>query len=596
MRGTLIPAWLKNILTVDDRVIAREFSLSDVEKAEPSGDLTTQHPAEGESVDDTEELRFRRTVPLSGRKKQDGEHSGAEDNRPSMEEGIPADLHRVHECLCAIFHLPENKDIVLREFYIGYESRRPAIAVFIDGMADKLTINTHILEPLMLLTHITDDSPTHQADDIMKALLPGNQLTLAQTWEAAKYGVLSGSTTVFVDGVEAAIVVETKGWEHRTVGVAQTETVVRGPHDAFTESFRANTGLVRAQLRSENLVTEMMTVGKLGTTDIAVMYIKGLTNPSLVEEVKRRIKGIDVDYLSDSGLMEQFVEDEPRALVPQIMSTERPDRISHMLIEGHVAVFVGHSPFVLAMPVVLWTLVQTPEDAYVRFPYGTFLRFVRWTAMFIAVFLPAFYVAVANYHPEMIPTDLMLAIAGSREQVPFPLIVELLLMELSIELIREAGVRVPSVIGPTIGIVGAIIIGQAAVQAGIVSPILVVVIATTALAAFAVPNYNLNFAVRLVRFIFMLAAAVFGFYGVGLLATILLAKLTVQRSFGVPLLAPVTPSMDASPDIVLRGPGYAMNQRPTYLQTLKDWRQQPVTRPWSSNTKPRWWRKRGSRV
>ncbi len=204
-----------------------------------------------------------------------------------------------------------------------------------------------------------------------------------------------------------------------------------------------------------------------------------------------------------------------------------------------------------------------------------------------ALLMPAVYVAMTNYHPEMIPTDLLLALAGSREQVPFPVIVEVLLMEFAIELIREAGIRIPSVIGPTIGIVGALIIGQAAVQAGIVSPLLVIVVAVTALASFSIPNYTLGFAVRTFRFIFLLVGALFGFYGITLVFCVLLARLSVQKSFGVPLFAPVTPSMNSSLDVLQRGPAFTMNQRPSFLRTRDEWRQQPYTRSWSSSSKRR---------
>ncbi|MCL6445397.1 MAG: spore germination protein, partial [Alicyclobacillus sp.] len=398
----------------------------------------------------------------------------------SMDDHIPRQLDEVKICIKALFHLPENRDVVMRDFTIGTDKPIAACVVFVDGMVDKNIINTHILQPLMLLSHLAEDGVSGRIERVQETLLPGNQVTIERTWKDAVKGILMGSTAVFVDGCDAALIMETKGWEHRSVGLTQTEAVVRGPHDGFTENLRANTGLVRALLRSRQLVTEMLSVGKLASTDVAVMYIEGLTNKQLVDEVKRRISEIDVDYLADSGLMEQMIEDHPWTLLPQVLSTERPDRIAHMLAEGHVAIFVGNSPYVLAVPVVFWTLMQTSEDAYLRFPFGSFLRFIRWCALLAALMLPAFYVSVTNYHPEMLPTDLMLTIAGSREQVPFPVIIEILMMEFAIELIREAGIRIPSVIGPTIGIVGALIIGQSAVQAGIVSPLLVIVVATTA--------------------------------------------------------------------------------------------------------------------
>lgn len=567
--------WVKHLLTVDDSVMDDQFSL-------------TGKSSSDDDAGSSDESDDRHRADASARTMPEAAH----------DEEISPVLKRSKQTVEAAFRVPENADVVIRDFTVGAPQGWPAFAVFVDGMSDKLIINTHILEPLMMLTTLASktDQP-NRLETVEYTLLPGNQLTVERSWQTVIPAILTGSTAVFIDGCDAALIVETKGWEHRSIGTPQTEAVVRGPHDAFTESFRANTGLVRAKLRSERLVTEMLSIGRLGRTDVALMYIDGLTNPRLVREVKKRIEAVDVDYLADSGLLEQFLEDSPWLSVPQVFSTERPDRIAHMLTEGHVAIFVGNSPYVLAVPVVLWSLVHSPEDAYLRVPFGTFLRTIRWIALFIAMLLPSMYIAVTNYHPEMLPTDLLLAIAGSREQVPFPVLAEVLMMEFAIELIREAGIRIPSVIGPTIGIVGALIIGQSAVQAGIVSPLLVIVIAVTALASFTIPNYNLGFGVRVLRFVFLFCSAFFGFYGIALMGCVVLARLCVQKSFGVPLLAPVSPSMDTSRDVLTRGPAYAMNERPSYLQTLRDWRQDPITRPWSADTRPprRSTRNRGGR-
>jgi spore germination protein KA len=506
------------------------------------------------------------------------------DQPPQPDDPLPSRLVETRKRIEDIFYVPTNKDIVLREFVVGHKNW-PALAVFIDGMADKLTINTHILQPLMILSEVPEEDPLRRMDAVTKALIPGNQIQLAGTWKDVVNGIIAGSTAVFIDGCDQAVIVETKGWEHRSVSQPTAEQVVRGPHNAFTESFRANTGLVRAFLRSERLVTEILPVGRLGKTDVAIMYIRGLTNKSLVAEVKRRIQQIDVDYVADSGLLEQFIEDHPSSLIPQVLSTERPDRIAHMLSEGHVAIFVGQSPFVLSVPVVLWTMLHSSEDAFLRFPFGTFGRIIRWVALLTSFLMPAVYIAITNYHSEMIPTDLMLAIAASRERVPFAVITEVLMMEFSIELIREAGVRIPSPIGPTIGIVGALIIGQAAVQAGLVSPLLVIVVAVTALCSFAIPNYGLSYAVRMLRFVFLVGAAFFGFYAIALMMCILVVRLSVMKSFGVPLLSPITPTTPTAHDVLLRGPAYSMNERPAYLRTQTRWRQDPMTRPWSPFTR-----------
>ncbi len=368
---------------------------------------------------------------------------------------IAYDLAGNRKTLERVFHLPLNADLVVRDFRVGGRHPIAALAVFVDGLADKNIINTHILEPLMILTELDDEQGDIEwIEWVRRALLPGNQVMEVSMWKGAVENILAGSTLVFFEGVNAALSVETKGWEHRMVSNSQTEAVVRGPHDAFTENFRANTGLIRARLRSSHLITEMMQVGTLAGTDVAVMYIQGIVNPKLIKEVKRRIAAVQVDYLADSGIMEQFIEDDPIGVIPKFLSTERPDRVAQALTEGQFAIFVGHSPHALVAPVLFWSLLQTAEDAYLRWPFGSFIRLIRVMALAIGLLLPALYIAVTNYHPEMIPTDLMLAVAASRERVPFPVVFEVLIMEFSLELIREAGIRIPSVIGPTIGIVG----------------------------------------------------------------------------------------------------------------------------------------------
>ncbi|WP_067932683.1 spore germination protein [Alicyclobacillus kakegawensis] len=611
-----IPAWIQALFRVDDSLLAEQFVLTD-EVVEDSNDPSKGNSTTGPSADsggadaagkraagrdqgsggeseagsparggqpDARGPRPVRPVAIEDYVQQAQREEDATHQPPEQDDRLPAELTEAKRELSALFHLPANKDVVVREFVVG-RRRWPALAVFIDGMADKMVINTHILQPLMFLSEVAEDDAARRMEPITQALLPGNQIELVETWQGVVSGVVAGSTVVFVDGCRQAVVVESKGWEHRSVNLPRTEQVVRGPHNAFTESFRANTGLVRAFLRSERLVTEILSVGRVGKTDVAVMYIEGLTNKSLVDEVKRRIQAIDVDYLADSGILEQFIEDNPGSLIPQVLATERPDRIAHMLSEGHVAILVGQSPYALAVPVVLWTMVQSPEDAFLRFPFGTFGRIIRWVALLAAFLLPAGYVAITNYHSEMIPTDLMLAIAASRERVPFAVIMEVIMMEFAIELIREAGIRIPNAVGPTIGIVGALIIGQAAVEAGLVSPLLVIVVAVTALCSFAIPDYALSYAVRILRFVFLVCAAFFGFYAIALLMCMLMVRLAVMKSFGVPLLSPLTPVTPSTHDVWVRGPVYKMNQRPSYLRTQTQQRQEPITRAWSPFTR-----------
>ncbi|ARU62352.1 spore germination protein [Tumebacillus avium] len=481
-----------------------------------------------------------------------------------------------------IFFLPQNADVIIRDFTITSDTPIKAIAVFLEGMSDKTIINNNILEPLMLFSGLpAHDTTRTRVQMVKERLLPGNQIMEFGKWDDVKNGILSGSTALFLDGADKALLMETKGWEHRGVSDTKTETVVRGPHDAFNENLRTNTGLVRSRFRSERLITEMMQVGVLAPTDIAIMYVQGLTNKKLVGEIRRRIQAIDIDFLQDSGTLEQLIEESRKSFIPKMMATERPDRVAAFLSEGFVAIFVGHSPYVLIAPSLLFSMLHTAEDVYIAFPFGTFIRIIRFVAFVIAILLPGTYIAVTNYHPEMIPTDLMLTIASARERVPFPAVVEVLLMELALELIREAGIRIPNVIGPTIGIVGALILGQAAVEAGVVSPLLVIVVAVTALAAFTMPNYNMSFAVRTLRFVFIFAAAGWGFYGITLAIMVTLMHWATLKSFGVPILSPLAPRQKASMDVILRGPVYRNEVRPVSLRPQDAVRQEKIIRKWA---------------
>jgi len=334
-------------------------------------------------------------------------------------------------------------------------------------------------------------------------------------------------------------------------------------------------------MRTPDLVSEILKVGTLSRVDCAVLYVEGLTNPKLVAEVKRRINAIKADHIQDTGVLEQFIEDRPLVLVPQTLSTERPDRMAAFLAEGHVGLLLDGSPFGLIVPVTFWSLLHAAEDHFLRWPFGTFLRIVRVAALGAALLLPAVYIAVTNFHPEMIPTDLLLAIAATREKVPFPTAVEVIIMEMSFELIREAGIRVPGVIGPTLGIVGALILGQAAVAASIVSPILVIIVALTALGSFAIPNFNMAFAARITRFAYIALAAAFGFYGIAAGVFVQMLIYVSTRSFGVPFMSPVAPFAQSSGDVVLRYPSWSMELRPPFLQTSPRERQPEVARGWT---------------
>ncbi|MGE5576678.1 MAG: spore germination protein [Syntrophothermus sp.] len=510
-----------------------------------------------------------------------GQEKKESDISPRLEENL--------NWLKELFHAEKNSDIIVREFFLATDPPRKAALIFVEGLIDKKTVNLAILEPLMLLASLNKDAKPEGPDVkdpvemVLKHLVPGTQVEKRDTFAGLIDGMLKGASLLLVDGADSALLVETKGWEHRNVEKPTIEQVVKGPHEAFTEVIRVNTALIRRRIRSPHLIMEVIKVGRLSSTDVVVAYIEGLTNPKLVEEVKRRLKAIEVDFVPDSGYVEQYLEDGPFSPFPQFLSTERPDRVAAGLTEGQVAILTDGSPYVTVVPSTFTIFLQSPEDYYMRWPYTSLLRAIRLGALLIAVFLPALYIAITTFHQEMIPTGLLLAIVASREKVPFPVLLEAMLMELSLELIREAGLRIPTAIGPTIGIVGALILGQAAVQANIVSPILVIIVAVTALGAFTVPNFLAGFSLRFLRFPMMLLAGFLGLYGVAAGIAFLVLHMASLKSFGVPFLSPIAPYRPSpGGDIVLRSPLWRMEKRPVIFRPLDRWRQAPYVRTWIS--------------
>lgn len=490
--------------------------------------------------------------------------------------------------LKSVFRMPANKDLVVRNLQIATQPPTRAVVCFMDGLADKPTLNEHILKPLMLLAHLDhhvdgegESGPTvFSLETVIQRLLPGHQVSEKHDMNEVAQALLSGDSVLLFENAHTAVVVETKGFPSRSVSPPQNEKVILGPQDGFTESWRVNAALVRRRLKDPRVVTDILTVGEVSQTYVGMMYIDGIAPPKLVAEVKRRVEGINVDIVTDSGILEQYISDNPESLLPGILTTERPDRIAAYLSEGHVALLVDNSPQVLVCPITFWGLLQTAEDYYLRWPFATPIRYIRFTAILVAIVGPALYAATLNYHQEMIPTELMLFIASSRENVPLPSVVELVLMDLTFELIREAGLRIPSPLGPTIGLVASLVLGQAAVSARIVSPLMIIVVAVTGLASFAIPNYVASFGIRSMRFVFLAAAAVLGFYGVGAIGFLTVLYLAGLRTFGVPYLSPIAPNRGRASDVLTRRPMYDMEMRPTYIRTPDQRRQADVVRTW----------------
>ena len=500
---------------------------------------------------------------------------------------VSASLQENRRIIDSLYHSDINKDILIRDFTLPGNPGVPAMLVFLDGMIDKQIIDLAILQPLMLLSTIR---PGQAGADLLPTLaehyLPTNQASLVATYKDVMDGVNGGDTVLFVDGSHQALVLGTKGYQQRGVERPQIEQSVRGSQAAFSEGLRTNTGLIRTILPSHDLVTEIIMIGDRAPKKCAVMYLRNLASPELVAEVKRRLGSIRTDYALNLGVIEQFIEDQPANPFPQSLSTERPDRTAAALLEGRVALLYEGVPFSHVLPVSFFTFFHSIEDFTMAPLIANFTRLLRLTGATVSVVLPSIYLSLSYFHPEALPTELLLAIAGAREKVPFPTLFELAIMELAFEFIREAGLRVPGMLGSTIGIVGAIILGQAAVTANLVSPVMVVIVAFTGLASFTIPDYRLASVLRVIRFGFMLAGASFGLVGVAFALLLNAAVLCSMKSFGVPYMAPVAPKTMSGLDVVIRGPVFRQERRMDALNTMDSSRQPEIARGWVNQQEP----------
>lgn len=463
----------------------------------------------------------------------------------------------------SIFCIPKNKGIIIRHFNIAKETE--ACLVFIDGMVDNNIINQSILSPLMSIENFKEFIDKYPIDYIEKNVISVSNVERISNLNKAVQKILEGMSALFIHDCRECLLIGSKGYKKRNIEKPVTESVVRGAQEGFTEDLSTNITLLRRIIKNEKLLTEFLPLGKTAKTECAMVYIDGIANPKVVKEVKRRISSLNIDFILGDGMLEQLIEDNHLTPFPQILSTERPDRASSFIMEGQVVILSEGAPFALAVPVTFFHMLHTSEDSHLRWQQGTFLRFVRVFGMSVALFLPAVYAGLTLYHHEMIPTELLASITKARSMVPFPIVVEIIIMEASFELIREGGIRIPGVIGQTLGIIGALILGQAAVAAGLVSPILIIIVAVTGLGSFSIPNYSLAMSIRIIRFIFIISATIAGFYSLSAAIIVFLGLLCNIKSFGVPFLSPIAPKTKANPDIIIHQPLWRQQTRPDYI-------------------------------
>lgn len=472
--------------------------------------------------------------------------------------------------------LEDSVDLAKREFIFHAHSDIRMVCFYTDGLVNTQEIQ-NVIEVMYFKTSelIVNSEVGPIKDDIVKKIIE-NLILHPSTKPVKKVDevideILSGNTVFFINGSNDAFTVSTKGWDTRSVDEPVAEQVVRGPRDGFTENVRSNTALVRRRIRDPLFRIEAMKIGTKTKTDINIAYLKGTVKEDVLKEIKSRLQKIKIDSVLESGYIEELIEDSPLSPFPTIQSTERPDKVAASILEGRVAIFVDNSPFVLVAPTYFWQFLQASDDYYSRYYTATFYRIIRYIAFVISLTLPSFYVMLASFHQEMIPTSLALTIASGREIVPYPVLLEALIMETAFELMREAGLRMPKPVGQAVSIVGSLIIGQAAVQAGLVSPFMVIVVALTGIASFAIPNYAASFSVRLIRFPLLIASGTMGLLGFAACFSILAIHAISIRSFGEPYLAPATPFKPSDQkDALVRFPWWKMVSQPELAEGQED--------------------------
>jgi spore germination protein len=477
---------------------------------------------------------------------------------------LSSDLYTNVETIKTI--LSNSPDLVIR-FFTTRGNENVAL-IYLSSLINKPAVQDLILRPLMYEIDKTD----HLTD--INAHIPIGKLDKMESWEEVKDGILQGEAILFIENKNHAFGFCNQGWPQRAVVEPQLESSLKGSHQGFVETIEKNLALIRRYVTDENLVVKEYTIGKRAKVKVFMLYIEDIVNNDFLQQLDNRLHRIKADTVLDLGQLDELISEQTFTIFPEYLLTERPDNAASSLLHGRVILLMDHSPNALVAPMTLTAFFQSQDDFNSRWITASMLRLLRFVSFFIAITLPSIYIAIVSYHYEVIPLDLLLTIGKSRFKVPFPPILEAILMEIAIEMLREAGLRLPQTIGQTVGVVGGIVIGEAAVQAGIVSNIMVIVVAVTAIASFIIPNVDMSTAVRLIRFPMMILASLFGIVGVSVGIMLLFAHLISLNSLGVPYTSPLAPIrwLDWQ-DTFIRSPLRFMKNRPKTLKPKQAKRQ-----------------------
>lgn len=460
-----------------------------------------------------------------------------------------------------------NTGVVKRNLTLGKEDIRVLI-VYLDGMINKALVSENVISPIINSEKISIKMNDINANFINEKLISPMDVKEASTFDTVVYEMFNGNTIMFIENCKSSFIIDSSEINGRNVDKPDTEQTIRGSKQAFVEDINVNIVLLRKTIKTPDLRVELLNVGKLTKTSIAIVYLKNVINEDLPQQIKNKINSIDIDGIFDSNQIQSLIQKHKWTVFPQMLATERVDRITSCILEGRAAIIVNGSPFALVVPTTFNLFLSTPDDYYGRSLISSLLRIIRYIGLIEACSVSSLYIALTTYNPGLLPTALTLSITGTRLGLPFPTILEVVIMELALYLVQEASIRLPKVVGSTVGIVGALVIGQSVVQAGLVSPIIVVIVSLSAISSFTLPNYTIALSTIGIRLFLIACSSLLGLFGFVLGALGILVHVSSLESFGVKYLSDFSPySIDNIKDTLLVAPLHLIKKRPKYLKT-----------------------------
>ncbi|MGE5372337.1 MAG: spore germination protein [Solirubrobacterales bacterium] len=493
-----------------------------------------------------------------------------ESRHPPIEsciDGVCPDLSANRQVILKSFG--GSADLNLRQLHLGGSPGISMLVTYIDGLVNGQLVSESVMKPIVTVgerLHERSHSAEQVYDHLKNHLLTGSQVKEISRMTDLLQLVCAGNCAILIDGVASALACDTRGWNERSIEESKTEPAIRGIREGFVETLRTNISMIRRRVKDPRLRIEELSIGKISHTTVIITYIQGLASERTAQEARTRISRVVTDFILESGNIEEYIEDAPLSPFPTVLRTDRPDRVIGSLYEGRIAILIDGTPFALIVPCSLPMFLTAADDYNERSLIGSFLRALRYLLFVVSLTLPAFFVALITFHHEMLPTPLLLAIAAQREGVPFPALLEALIMEIAFEILREASVRVPAFFGPAVSILGVLILGQIAVSAGLVSPFMVIIIALTAISSLSIPIYSMGMTIRLLRFLILVMSGSLGLLGfLSSIAAILIHLMTL-RSFGLPYFTPFGPLIVPElKDSIIRAPWWSLRARPELL-------------------------------